>query len=71
MCLTSLFKQLLHEFGIKHNRYIFCRVARVGEKANSLPVQSCSGGMVSCPELANQPFRCSHFHRSENAFSKP
>ena len=28
-------------------------------------------GMISYPELANQPFRCSHFHRSENAFSKP
>ena len=71
MCLTSLFKQLLHEFGIKHNRYIFCRVALVGEIAISLPVQPCSEGMISYPELANQPFRCSHFHRSENAFSKP
>ena len=71
MCLTSLFKQLLHEFGIKHNRYAFCCVALVGEKAISLPVPSCSEGMVPCPELANQPFRRLHFHSSENALSKP
>ena len=71
MCLISLLKHLLHEFGIKHNRYIFCRVALVGEEANSLPVQSCSEDMAYCPELANQPFRCSHFHSSENALSKP
>ena len=55
---------------IKHNRYAFCRVAAVGEKAISLLVPSCSEGMVSCPELAHQPFRRSHFHSSENAFSK-
>ena len=61
----------LREFGIKHNRYAFCCVARVGEKVIPLPVQSCSEGIVSYPELANQPFRRSHFHRSENALSKP
>ena len=55
---------------IKHNRYAFCCVSLVGEKAISLPVQSCSEGMVSYPELAHQPFRRSHFHSSENAFSK-
>ena len=27
--------------------------------------------MVSCLELANQPSRRSHFHRSENALSMP
>ena len=59
------------KFGIKHNRYAFCRIALVGEKAISLPIQSCSEGMVSCLELANQPFRRSHFHSSENALYKP
>ena len=44
---------ILRKFGIKHSRYAFCRVALVGEKAISLPVQSCSGGMVSYPKLAN------------------
>ena len=34
--------QEIHEFGIKHNRYAFCRVALVGAKAISLAVQSCS-----------------------------
>ena len=71
MCLTSLFKQLLHEFGIKHNRYIFCRVARVGKIAILYLANLVQEGMISYPELANQPFRRSHFHRSENAFSKP
>ena len=66
-CLNANFKR---QFGIKHNRYAFCRIALVGEKAISLPIQSCSGGMVSCPELTNQPFRRSHFHRSEDAPSK-
>ena len=61
----------LREFEIKHNRYAFCCVALVGEKAISLPVQSCSEEMVSCPELSNQSFRRSHFHRSENALAKP
>jgi len=61
----------LREFEIKHNRYAFCCVALVGEKAISLPVQSCSEEMVSCPELANQPSHRSHFHRSENALAKP
>ena len=56
---------------IKHNRYAFCCVALVGEKAISLLVQSCSEGMVSYPELAHQPFRRSHFHSSENALSMP
>ena len=59
------------ELGIKHNRYAFCCVARVGEKVIPLPVHSCSEGIVSYPELANQPFRRSHFHRFENALSKP
>ena len=69
--ICCLFKrQFYTQFGIKHNRYAFCCVALVGEKAISLPVQSCSGCMVSYPELANQPFRRSHFHRSEDAPSK-
>ena len=41
------------EFGIEHNRYALCCVALVGEKAISLPLQSCSEGMVSYPKLAN------------------
>ena len=61
----------LREFGIKHNRYAFCRVARVGKIALFLPVQSCSERMVSYPKLTNEPFRRSHFHRSANAFSMP
>lgn len=67
-CLNANFKR---QFGIKHNRYAFCCVELVGEEAIPLPVQSCSEGMVSCLELANQPFRRSHFHSSENALSKP
>jgi len=63
--------QALREFRIKHNRYAFCCLALVGEKAISLPRQSCSGGMVSYPKLANHPFRRSHFHSSEDALSKP
>ena len=59
------------KFGIKHNRYAFCRVALVGKIAISLPAQSCSGDMVSYPKLANYPFHRSHFHCSENASSKP
>ena len=43
----------LRDFGIKHNRYAFCRLALVGKTAISLPVQSCSGGMASYPKLAN------------------
>jgi len=45
--------KFLREFGIKHNRYAFCRVELVGKIAISLPVQSCSGGMASYPQLAN------------------
>ena len=63
--------QEIREFGIKHNRYAFCCVALVGEIVISLPLQSCSESMVSCPKLANQSFRRSHFHRSENALSVP
>ena len=59
------------EFGIEHNCYAPCCVALVGEIAISLPLQSCSEGMVSYPKLANQPFRRSHFHRFGNALSKP
>ena len=69
-----MFLLLLHplrKFKIKHSRYALCCAALVGEKAISLPVQSCSEGMVSYPELANQPLRHSHFHSSENALSKP
>ena len=69
-----VFLLLLHslrKFKIKHSRYAFCRVALVGEKAISLPVQSCSEGMGSWPELLNHPLRRSHFHRSENPLAKP
>ena len=42
------------ELGVKHNRYVFCRVALSwGEIAIYLPVQSRSEGMVSYPKLAN------------------
>ena len=68
---SRLITKYLREFGIKHCRYAFCCVALVGEKAISLPVQSCSGGMVSYPKLANQPFRRSYFHRSDNTLAKP
>jgi len=54
----------------KHNRYANCRVALVGDIAIRLPVWSCSKDMVSYPELANEPFRRSHFHSSGNALSK-
>ena len=67
-CLNANFKR---QFGIKHNRYAFCRMALVGTMAITLPVQFCSEGMVSYPKLANEPFRGSHFHSSENAPSKP
>ena len=63
-------KSFLREFGIKHNRYGFCRAALVRKITIPLPLKSCSGGMVSYPKLTNQPLRYSHFHRSENAFSK-
>ncbi len=36
--------QEIREFGIKYTRYAFCCVALVGEKAISLPIQSCSEG---------------------------
>ena len=68
---SRLITKYLREFGIKHSRYAFCCVALAGEKAISLPVQSCSGGMVSYPKLANQLFRRSHFHSSENTLAKP
>lgn len=60
----------IREFGIKHNCYAGCRVARVGEIAISLTVLSCSGGMVFCPERTNLPFRRSHFHSFGNASAK-
>jgi len=41
------------ELGVKHNRHVSCRVALAGVKDISLPVQSCSEGMVSYPKLAN------------------
>ena len=63
--------KVLHEFGIKHNRYAFCCVMLAGKIAISLPIQFCSEDMVSCPELANQPLRRSHSHSLENALSKP
>jgi len=63
-------KSFLREFGIKHNRYGFCRAALVGKITIPLPLKSCSGGMVSYPKLANQPFHHSYFHRSENALTK-
>ena len=34
----------MRKFGIKHNRYAFCRVALAGKIANRLPLQSCSEG---------------------------
>ena len=68
--LPSISKKL-REFGINHNRYAFCRLARVGKIAIPLPIQSCSGGMVSCFKPANQPSRRSHSHSSENTLSKP
>ncbi len=43
----------IRELGVKHNRYVFCRIALVGEIAISLPVQSRSEGTVSYPKLAN------------------
>ena len=50
---TTKTPQEIHEFGIKHTRYALWCVALVGEKAISLPAQSCLGGMASCLELAN------------------
>ena len=43
----------MREFGIKHNRYAFCRVALVGEIAIRLLALSCSKGMLFYPERAN------------------
>ncbi|KDR52438.1 hypothetical protein HMPREF1991_01458 [Hoylesella loescheii DSM 19665 = JCM 12249 = ATCC 15930] len=40
-------------------------------ESHFLPVQSCSGGMATYPQLANSPFCRSHFHCSGEAFSKP
>ena len=48
-------RQVLREFGIRHNRYASCCVALVGKIAISLPIQSCSESMISCPLLDNQP----------------
>ena len=48
-----------------------CRVALVSEIAIRLPLLSCSKGMVSYPERANQPLPRSHFHSSENALDMP
>ena len=62
--------KILRQFGIKLNRYAFCRIALVGKIAVPSPVQSCSGGMVTYPQLANSPFRRSYFHCSGEAFSK-
>gem|GEM_PF-876513 len=45
--------KVLHEFGIKHNRYAFCCVMLAGKIVISLPIQFCSEDMVSCPKLAN------------------
>ena len=39
---TTKTPQEIREFGIKHNRYAFCRVALVGDIAIYLAVQSCS-----------------------------
>ncbi|KDR51058.1 hypothetical protein HMPREF1991_02891 [Hoylesella loescheii DSM 19665 = JCM 12249 = ATCC 15930] len=53
---------------------MLCRlphVAQVGEITISQLSQLCSKGIISYPELANQPFCRSHFHSSENALSKP
>jgi len=46
-------RKSMRKFGIKHNRYANCRVARVGEMVISLPVLSCSKNMLSYPERAN------------------
>lgn len=48
-----------------------CHVTRVGEIAICLPLLSCSKGMLSYPERANQPLPRLHFHSSENALDKP
>jgi len=47
--------QALREFGIKHNRYAFCCLALVGEKAISLPRQSCSGAWSLIPNSPITP----------------
>ena len=47
--------KILRQFGIKHNRYAFCCVAIVGEKAISLPVQSCSGAWFLVPNSPMNP----------------
>lgn len=41
----------LREFGIRDICYVNYRYMVVGEIAISLPIQSCSKGMVSYPEL--------------------
>ncbi len=54
----------LREFGIREICYAFCRVTRVGEIAISLPLQSCSEGMVSYSrtcQLTIPPFAFSLF----------
>ena len=54
--------QIMREFGIREIRYANYCVAPVCEITISSPLQSCLKDMVSYPELANQPFRRSHFH---------
>ena len=61
---------MIREFWINTIFISFCRVEFVGKIDISLPVQSCSEGLVTYPKLANQPFRRSHFHSFENALSK-
>ena len=54
----------LCEFGIRKICYAFCRVTLVGEIAISLPLQSCSEGMVSYSrtcQLTIPPFAFSLF----------
>ena len=69
ICLFEV--EILREFGIKYSRYANCCVALVGEIVISLLAQSCSKGMLSYPECANQPLPRLHFHSSENALAKP
>jgi len=47
------FLHKLREFGIKHKRYVNCRMALAGEIAIFLPVDSCFKGMLFYPALAN------------------
>jgi len=47
------FLHKLLEFGIKHKRYVNCRMALAGDIAIFLPVDSCFKGMLFYPALAN------------------